>query len=118
MLGAEILGLYWVAFRWAQLPINGFTFVASRVAYPVYARLRNEPGRFADGYLRVLQTIVTLAMPASVGLALVADALVRTLTRAGRPPSPRSASSRATASSRPWRRRRARCSKAPGCRAG
>lgn len=79
MLGAEILGLYWVAFRWAQLPINGFTFVASRVAYPVYARLRNEPGRFADGYLRVLETILTLAMPASVGLALVADALVGTL---------------------------------------
>jgi PST family polysaccharide transporter len=79
MLGAEILGLYWVAFRWAQLPMNGFTFVASRVAYPVYARLRNEPGRFADGYLRVLQTIVTLALPASAGLALVADALVGTL---------------------------------------
>jgi PST family polysaccharide transporter len=79
LLGTEILGFYWVAFRWAQLPIQGLTYVASRVAYPVYARLRQEPGRFAEGYLRVLQTIILLAMPTSIGLALVAEPLIATL---------------------------------------
>lgn len=79
LLGTEILGFYWVAFRWAQLPISGLTFVAGRVAYPVYARLRREPGRFAEGYLRVLQTIIVLAMPMSIGLALVAEPLITTL---------------------------------------
>lgn len=79
MLGAEILGFYWVAFRWAQLPIQGLTYVASRVAYPIYARLRNETGRFAEGYLRVLRTILVLAMPTSIGLALVAEPLIATL---------------------------------------
>lgn len=79
MLGAEILGFYWVAFRWAQLPIQGLTYVASRVAYPVYARLRGDTARFAEGYLRVLQSILVLAMPASIGIALVAEPLVATL---------------------------------------
>lgn len=79
LLGTEILGLYFIAFRWAQLPIQGLTYVAGRVAYPVYARLRGEPGRFAAGYLRVLRTIVFLAMPTSIGLVLVAEPLMATL---------------------------------------
>jgi O-antigen/teichoic acid export membrane protein len=79
LLGAEVLGLYWVSFRWAQLPIQGLTFVANQIAYPVYARLRHDPGRFSDGYLRVLQTILLLAVPTSIGLALSADAVIGTL---------------------------------------
>jgi len=49
------------------------------VAYPVYARLRDERERFAAGYLRVLQTIVVLALPTCIGLVLVAEPLVATL---------------------------------------
>jgi len=79
LLGAEALGLYWVSFRWAQLPIQGLTFVANQIAYPVYARLRDDPVRFSGGYLRVLQTILVLAVPTSIGLALSADALIGTL---------------------------------------
>lgn len=78
-MGAEVLGLYWLAFRWAQLPIGGLTYVAGRVAYPVYARLRDERERFAAGYLQVLQTIVVLALPTCIGLVLVAEPLVATL---------------------------------------
>ena len=78
-MGADVLGFYWLAFRWAQLPIAGLTYVASRVAYPVYARLRDERERFAAGYLQVLQTIVVLALPVGIGLVLVAEPLIATL---------------------------------------
>ena len=78
-MGAEVLGFYWLAFRWAQLPIAGLTYVAARVAYPVYARLRDERERFAAGYVRVLQTILVLALPATAGIVLVAEPLIATL---------------------------------------
>jgi lipopolysaccharide/colanic/teichoic acid biosynthesis glycosyltransferase/O-antigen/teichoic acid export membrane protein len=79
LLGAELVGLYWMAQRWAALPVEGVTFVVARVSYPVYARLRDDPQRFTRAYTLTLQAILLLAAPAAIGLCLVAEPLVAAL---------------------------------------
>jgi O-antigen/teichoic acid export membrane protein/lysophospholipase L1-like esterase len=79
MLGAAPLGLYAMAQRWAAQPVQGVTHVAGRVAYPALARLRGDGDRLATAWLRVMRTALGLAMPAAIGLAVVAAPLVRAL---------------------------------------
>lgn len=79
LLGADLLGYYWMSHRWASLPTEGITWVVARVAYPVFARVRDEGERFASSYLRSLQLILLLATPTAVGLSLVARPLILTL---------------------------------------
>ncbi|MEW6269260.1 MAG: oligosaccharide flippase family protein [Thermodesulfobacteriota bacterium] len=79
LLGAELVGLFWMAQRWAALPIEGVTFVVSRVSYPAFARLREDRAGFAAGYARTLEAILLIATPVAFGLALVAEPLIATM---------------------------------------
>jgi O-antigen/teichoic acid export membrane protein len=76
VLGAPALGVYAMAFRLAALPRTGFTFVVSRVLFPAMSAVQGDERRMRDGFVRALQWVGVLAMPASVGLALVAPELV------------------------------------------
>ncbi|HLY37642.1 MAG TPA: lipopolysaccharide biosynthesis protein [Candidatus Binatia bacterium] len=77
VLGAPALGVYAMAFRLAALPRTGFTFVVSRVLFPAMSAIQGDERRMRDGFVRALHWVGVLAMPASVGLALVAPELVR-----------------------------------------
>src|SRR4029453_16806745 len=78
-LGAEALGLYGTAFRWGQLPPQALSGTVNQVAFPAYVTVRADPGRLKAAYLRVLRTVSTLALPASLGLLVIAPVLVGTL---------------------------------------
>jgi PST family polysaccharide transporter len=78
-LGAEALGLYGTAFRWGRLPSQALGTTANQVAFPSYVAVRAEPARLKAAYLRVLRTVSTLALPASLGLLVIAPVLVTTL---------------------------------------
>src|SRR5262249_30504912 len=75
-LGAEALGLYGTAFRWGRLPSQALGTTANQVAFPSYVAVQAEPARLKAAYLRVLHTVSTLALPASLGLLVVAPVLV------------------------------------------
>ena len=78
-LGAEALGLYGTAFRWGRLPAQALGTTANQVAFPSYVAVQAEPARLKAAYLRVLHTVSTLALPASLGLLVIAPVLVATL---------------------------------------
>jgi PST family polysaccharide transporter len=78
-LGAEALGVYGTAFRWGRLSPQALGTIANQVAFPSYVAVREEPARLRAAYLRVLRTVTTLALPASLGLVVVAPVLVATL---------------------------------------
>ena len=78
-LGAEALGVYGTAFRWGRLPPQALGTIVNQVAFPSYVAVRDEPARLQAAYLRVLRTVTTLALPASLGLLVVAPVLVATL---------------------------------------
>src|SRR5262245_4353847 len=78
-LGAEALGLYGTAFRWGRLPSQALGTTANQVAFPSYVAVQAEPAGLKAAYLRVLHTVSTLALPASLGLLVVAPVLVAAL---------------------------------------
>jgi PST family polysaccharide transporter len=78
-LGAEALGLYGTAFRWGRLPAQALGTTANQVAFPSYVVVRAEPARLKAAYLRVLRTVGTLALPASLGLLVTAPVLIAAL---------------------------------------
>ncbi|MET4591937.1 lipopolysaccharide biosynthesis protein [Arthrobacter sp. 754] len=79
MLGAQALGFYILAFRLPELLIINVFFVLSSVMFPLYARVRNEPVRLQNGYLKSVQMQALYGVTAGVGLAVVAPALVPVL---------------------------------------
>lgn len=79
VLGVNDVGYYWMSIRWASLPTEGITWVITRVTYPFFVRVRDDAERFRDSYRRTLELIILLAIPAAVGLSLVADPLIRGL---------------------------------------
>lgn len=79
ILGAEALGFYTLAFRLPELLIINVFFVLSSVMFPLYSRVRHEPGRLQNGYLKSVQVQSLYGVTAGVGLAVVAPALVPVL---------------------------------------
>jgi O-antigen/teichoic acid export membrane protein len=79
LFGPAALGLYAMAFRLATLPRTGITFAVSDVLFPALAHIRDDRPRLRRAFLRSLHWIAVLSVPASVGLAVLAPALVAAL---------------------------------------
>jgi len=75
-LGARDLGSYDLAYRLMLSPLQYVATAFGRVLFPVYTRMRDDPRRLSDAYLKVASGIATIAFPIMFGLAGVADVFV------------------------------------------
>lgn len=73
------LGVYSRADSLAQYPSFNLTSVLQGVTFPVLCSIQNEPERLADIYKRFLRLSAFVVFPLMVGLAAVADPLIRLL---------------------------------------
>ncbi len=72
-LGGQLeLGYYARAYLIANLPVTAVAHVASRVAFPAYARLAGEGGDVATMYRRILGAVALLTLPMALSLGLLA----------------------------------------------
>jgi O-antigen/teichoic acid export membrane protein len=71
-LGAQLLGIYAVAYRILDTSQKVLVSVARRLAFPALARLQNEPERMRRAYLRLSRVSGSVILPGYVGLSLVA----------------------------------------------
>ena len=71
--GAAALGFYGRAYALLLLPLSQLVAPLSQVAIPTLARLRHDPSRFRRAYLRAVQTIAYLCMPACALVAVLAE---------------------------------------------
>jgi PST family polysaccharide transporter len=78
-LGAAALGVYSLAFRIPDLLIMQFCWLISRVVFPLYSKIREEPAVLVQGFLTTLRYVALVTIPIGLGAALLADPLVRTL---------------------------------------
>ncbi len=65
-LGLTALGFYQLAYSVSNLPATNITHVVSRVSFPTYARLQNDPVELRSAFLRVARTTILIAAPVSV----------------------------------------------------
>jgi PST family polysaccharide transporter len=77
--GPQALGIYNVAYEIANLPTTEMVFPISRAVYPGYSRMASNLSELRRGYLDVLSVILLVVMPAGLGIAALADPLVRVL---------------------------------------
>ena len=73
ILGASALGLYQVAFRFANLPGSEIG-VLSRVAFPAYSKLQDNIPKLRDAYLRMMRFVSFLSIPLGGGIFMLGPA--------------------------------------------
>ena len=76
---SSTLGVYSRADGLAQYPSSNITSVLQSVTFPILCSIQNEPERLADIYKRFLRLSAFVVFPLMVGLAAVADPLIRLL---------------------------------------
>ncbi|MDH3295361.1 MAG: lipopolysaccharide biosynthesis protein, partial [Acidimicrobiia bacterium] len=76
-IGTTALGVYTMAFRLPELLIDGINVVAAKVAFPLFSQLQDQRDKGKLALLKMLRLTSAVAVPTGVGLALVAEPLVR-----------------------------------------
>lgn len=77
--GAADLGIYGRAYQLLLLPIQQINAPISSVALPTLSRLQGDPERFRSFYLRALDLLASITMPAVVAMSVLSEALVEVL---------------------------------------
>jgi O-antigen/teichoic acid export membrane protein len=77
MLGPTQVGIYSIAWEIGFAPTVELVAPFCRALFPSFSALRNREGDIADAYFRAVSAAMLVTMPASLGIALIADPLVR-----------------------------------------
>jgi O-antigen/teichoic acid export membrane protein len=75
-LGAAALGVYSLAFRIPDLVVMQFCDTISRVIFPVYSRLREDPAALQRGFLMTMRYVALITVPLGLGITLLAKPFV------------------------------------------
>ncbi len=75
-LGSGPLGLYAIAFNLILFPVSRIAQPIEAVMFPAMSRIQDEPERFARGWLRGSRLVMALALPAMLGMIVVAPEFV------------------------------------------
>jgi O-antigen/teichoic acid export membrane protein len=76
LLGANALGLYEYAYRIPHLVFDRIVRPIGQVAFPAFAKMRDDDTKIIEGYLKTVQFLAIVAFPMLTGLTVVADVAV------------------------------------------
>ncbi len=79
LLGAAALGVYTLAFRVPELLVKQLVVIASRVLFPAFSAIREDPDALRAGFLSAMRYTSLVTVPIALGLSAVARPLVLTL---------------------------------------
>ena len=79
VVGFGQLGLYSRAYNIMMMPLQQVTLVLSRAMLPAYAQMRDDPARLRRSWLTAVRASLLLGVPAGLGVAAAAPAVVETL---------------------------------------
>ena len=72
----KTLGLYSMAYRIANIPVNELKNSLTRVLFPTYASIQNSQNRLTNAFITAYELLSGIMVPASIGLMLVAHDFV------------------------------------------
>lgn len=75
-LGATVLGVYYIAFVIPDLVRQRLSAIGGRVLYPVLSRIHQDKIRSRSAYLRLVRTVVFVAVPALAGISVLSETVV------------------------------------------
>jgi O-antigen/teichoic acid export membrane protein len=79
MFSLAVLGIYQMAYKVPDMAVTLVVRVTSKVLFPALSRLKGEGGELRDMYLPALRYLSLITVPATVGLVLLAEPIVRVL---------------------------------------
>jgi O-antigen/teichoic acid export membrane protein len=77
LLGTTSLGLYQVAFKFANITTTEITRILSRVTLPAFAKLQDDRERLRPAFLKSLDLVIFVATPVSAGIIFLGPDFVR-----------------------------------------
>lgn len=77
--GAQALGLYNVSFEISNMPTTEIAAPVNRAMLPGYSKMARESGQLSQTYLDTVGAMALVTMPAGIGIAAVADPLVKVI---------------------------------------
>lgn len=77
--GSQALGLYTVGSELAYMPATELIAPVNRVLFPGFARLTDDAARFRATFIDIIAVIVMIVVPTSIGIAAVAEPMIRVL---------------------------------------
>ncbi|MBW1936731.1 MAG: lipopolysaccharide biosynthesis protein [Deltaproteobacteria bacterium] len=77
VLGATVLGLYQMAFRFSNLVATEITHVTSQVTFPAYSKLQDNVPKLREGFLRTIEAVTSVALPITAGILILAPDFVQ-----------------------------------------
>ncbi len=77
ILGAEPLGFYQMAYNLMLYPIQNISSVLGQVLLPAFSKIQSDDDRFRSAYIRSSMLIGLITFPLLMGMAVLADPLVR-----------------------------------------
>lgn len=75
-VGVSGAGHYFMGLQLAELPTREIAFPATRAIYPGLSELQEDPVRANQAFLKGVEAMAAIAVPAAIGFALVATDLV------------------------------------------
>lgn len=79
VLTVESLGYYVAAYTLANIPADYLSQVVTKVMFPVFSAVQRDLPRLQTEYARGVRLITAIAVPASVGMGLLAPEIVQAL---------------------------------------
>ena len=76
---ADLVGIFSIAYEVSNLPSTEMVAPINRVLFPGYVQLADDLDRLRSAFRATLGLIALVILPASAGLAAVADPLVRVM---------------------------------------
>lgn len=76
LLGSHALGVYSLSYELSNLPTTELVAPINRAVLPGYSKMANDVDALRQGFINVLSMIALFAIPAGVGIFLVAEPLV------------------------------------------
>ncbi len=77
VLGSHALGVYTIAYEISNLPTTELVAPINRAVLPGYSKMACDIALMRQGFLNVLSMIALCALPAGIGIAIVADLMVK-----------------------------------------
>ncbi|WP_419800597.1 MOP flippase family protein [Mucilaginibacter sp.] len=76
LLGAKVLGYYTLAYQLAIFPVIKINPIILQVAFPLIARMKENPSELKKYYLKILDLISYFNLPLLAGLYITAESVV------------------------------------------
>jgi O-antigen/teichoic acid export membrane protein len=63
LLDLKMLGFYVMAYSISSLPVSSLSAVLSRIFFPAYAKIQNDPKRMAEAFRQTFETVMLMLLP-------------------------------------------------------